>query len=44
MTGAVFLSFLPGGNFLSDSDFEKDTLYIPSGLKVKSEIFDKLGN
>ena len=42
-TGAIFLSFFSGGDFLTNSDFEKDTLYIPSGLKVKPEIFDGFG-
>lgn len=28
---------------MTDSEFEKDTLYIPSGLKVKPEIFDGFG-
>lgn len=28
---------------MTNSDFEKDTLYIPSGLKVKPEIFDGFG-
>ena len=28
---------------MNDSDFGKDTLYIPSGLKVKPEIFDGFG-
>lgn len=28
---------------MTNSDLEKDTLYIPSGLKVKPEIFDGFG-